>query len=126
MVKVNKKDKKLFEMYPKPAMSLDRFYGLSVGQKVITRYMGPGIIIYPPIRYDIRKLTCECGALGGDDYEGPMYCEDCETKVKDKLVKRTIYRDTALIKLSRKCWDHLDEQEFPFYELTTNSYGYGD
>jgi hypothetical protein len=95
MVKV-KKDDKAFQMYPKPSMSMDRFYKLSIGEKVITRYMGPGIVVYPPIRY----------------------------KHENGVVK--VYRDTALIKLSRKCWDHLEEQEFPFYELTTNSYGYGD
>jgi len=90
-----KKDK-AFSMYPKPAMNIDRFYSLSIGQKVITRYMGPGVIVYAPIRY----------------------------KHDNGVVK--VYRDKAMIKLSRKCWEHWEETEFPFYELTTNSYGYGD
>ena len=89
-----KKDK-TFDMYPKPAIGLTKFYGLSIGEKVITRYMGPGVIICPPIRY----------------------------KHENGVVK--VYRDTALIKLTRKCWEDA-EKEFPFYELTTNSYGFGD
>ncbi len=91
-----KKTDKSFDMYPKPALSLDRFYGLSVGEKVITRYMGPGIVVCPPIRYTHGNGITR------------------------------IYRDKALIKLSRKCWKHLDEKEFPFYELTTNSYSIGE
>jgi hypothetical protein len=95
MAKLYQKDNSR-DMYPKPALSLKKFYALSVGEKVVTRYMGPGIVVYPPIRYELVK----------------------------GVVK--VYRDRARIKLSRKCWEHWDETEFPFYELTTNSYGYGD
>jgi hypothetical protein len=94
MERILKKDNS-GDMYPKPALTLNKFYSLSVGEKVITRYMGPGVVVYPPIRYKHN------GAV-------------------------KIFRDKATIKLSRKCWQHLDEREFPFYELTTNSYGFGD
>ena len=91
----SKKDK-TFSMYPKPAIPINRFYKLSIGERVITRYMGPGIVIYPPIRYEHEN----------------------------GVVK--LYRETALVKLSRKCWKHLEEQEFSCNELTTKSYDFGD
>lgn len=91
MIKVGQKDK-TFDMYPKPALVVNKFYGLSIGEKVVTRYMGPGVVIHAPVRY----------------------------KHENGVVK--VYRDKALIKLSRKCWNHLEPWEFPFYELTSNSY----
>lgn len=90
-----KKDK-TFDMYPKPPLPAAKFYSLSVGEKVNTRFMGPGIVIYPPVKYK-----------------------------HDNGVERT-YISKATVKLTRKCWAALEPWEFSAHELTTHSYCFGD